>query len=164
MSVSVLCFFLISQHISYGTTLVSGLVLFLFLGLLGSAVFYTSVSMLKTERYLARIVGISYMLGILLQFANNNFVNRETVEAVILSIFLLILITLLVKTGQRSEYDEQNGNETILTDSQKSKRAVAGILLILLVVLMTCIFSTLDNAVTLVHATGAVGWNGTCSE
>ncbi|MDY5577624.1 MAG: hypothetical protein SPF70_09215 [Lachnospiraceae bacterium] len=109
-------------------------------------------------------MGISYMLGILLQFANNNFVNRETVEAVILSIFLLILITLLVKTGQRSEYDEQNGNETILTDSQKSKRAVAGILLILLVVLMTCIFSTLDNAVTLVHATGAVGWNGTCSE
>lgn len=32
----------------------------------------------------------------------------------------------------------------------------AGITLIIIVALMTCIFSTLDNAVTLVHAEGSV--------
>ncbi|MGN0518505.1 MAG: response regulator transcription factor [Acutalibacteraceae bacterium] len=162
---SIFCIFLICQHTSYVATLISGLVLFLFLGLFGSAVYYASVCMLKTDKYLARIVGISYMFGILLQFANNNFVNMETVEAVILSIFLLVLVFLLIKTEQiHTGYDEQHEVEPIRADTEKSKsgsgeksnRTSAGILLILLVVLMTCIFSTLDNAVTLVHATGTV--------
>ena len=48
---------------------------------------------------------------------------------------------------------EQKGRESA---GQNTKRVVVGILLIVLVVLMICVFSTLDNAVTLVHATGAV--------
>ena len=162
---SVLCIFLICQHISYRVTFISGLVLFLLLGLLGGVVYYASVCLLPSDKYLARIVGIAYMLGVLLQFANNNLVNMEIAEAVILSVFLLILVFLLVKTGQGySEDNEQNENESVRADTQKgresagqnTKRVVAGILLIVLVVLMTCVFSTLDNAVTLVHATGAV--------
>ena len=162
---SVLCIFLICQHISYRVTFISGLVLFLLLGLLGGVVYYASVCLLPSDKYLARIVGIAYMLGVLLQFANNNLVNMEIAEAVILSVFLLILVFLLVKTGQGySEDNEQNENESVRADTQKgresagqnTKRVVVGILLIVLVVLMTCVFSTLDNAVTLVHATGAV--------
>lgn len=162
---SVLCIFLICQHISYRVTFISGLVLFLLLGLLGGVVYYASVCLLPSDKYLARIVGIAYMLGVLLQFANNNLVNMEIAEAVILSVFLLILVFLLVKTGQGySEDNEQNENESVRADTQKgresagqnTRRVVAGILLIVLVVLMTCVFSTLDNAVTLVHATGAV--------
>lgn len=154
---SVLCIFLIGMNISYDTTLISGLVLFLFLGLFGSAVYHTSVCILKTDRYLVRIVGISYMFGILLQFANNNLVNSETAEATILSIFLLILVFMLIKTGQDyGKNNEKSKDESVLTYAQNAKKTAAGILLILLVVLMTCIFSTLDNAVTLVHATGAV--------
>lgn len=162
---SVFCIALICQNKSYALTLGSGLVLFLFLGLFGSAVYYASVCLLPSDKYLARTVGIAYMLGILLQFANNNFVNMEIAEAVILSIFLLILVFLLVKT--RKGYRENNGQSedaSVRADAQVGKefvghstgRTTAGILLILLVVLMTCIFSTLDNAVTLVHATGAV--------
>ena len=50
-------------------------------------------------------------------------------------------------TGEK----EDGGN------SEKSSKGTAlGLLLILLVVLMTCIFSTLDNAVTLSHAAGAM--------
>ena len=109
--VSVLCILLIRQHISYAATLMAGLVLFLFLGLFGSAVYYAAVYTLKTEKYIARLVGISYMLGILLQFANNNLVNKETAEAVILSGFMLVLVFLLVKTerGNR-ENTEENGD------------------------------------------------------
>lgn len=145
--------------------MISGLVLFLFLGLFGSAVYYASVCLIPSDKYLVRLVGISYMLGILLQFANNNLINMETAEAVILSIFLLVLVFLLVKTGQGYREDnEQSEGEFVQSDTQKGKesagqntgRTAAGILLILLVVLMTCVFSTLDNAVTLVHAAGTV--------
>lgn len=53
--------------------------------------------MMKTDKYLARSVGISYALGILLQFANNNLVRSDTVQAVVLSVFLLLLVLLLIK-------------------------------------------------------------------
>ena len=39
---------------------------------------------------------------------------------------------------------------------KRGQEKTAGITLIIIVALMTCIFSTLDNAVTLVHAEGSV--------
>lgn len=56
--------------------------------------------------------------------------------------------------------DEQNTQgsteEKVKEDTGKIKKGdIVSILMILLVALMTCIFSTLDNAVTLVHAGGA---------
>lgn len=141
----------------------AGLVLFLLLGLFGSAVFYVSMRMMKTDRYLARTVGISYALGILLQFANNNLVRSEIAGAIILSAFLLLLVWMLIKNDR--VYCENNGQKSeASSDEEKSvsntgkhtKGSIVGILTILLVVLMTFIFSTLDSAVTLVHANGTV--------
>ena len=43
---------------AYTAIFTTGLVLFLLLGLLGSGVFYVSMRMMKTDRYLARTVGI----------------------------------------------------------------------------------------------------------
>lgn len=117
--------------------------------------------MMKTDRYLARTVGISYALGILLQFVNNNLVRSEIAETVILSVFLLLLIWLLMKNDSAyCRQDEQNTQgsteEKVKEDTGKIKKGdIVSILMILLVALMTCIFSTLDNAVTLVHAGGA---------
>lgn len=85
--ISVLCIFCICRNISYSVTFVFGLLLFLFLGIFGSTVFYKSVCLFENNKCLARIVGISYMIGILLQFMNNNIIRSETVEAVILSAF-----------------------------------------------------------------------------
>ena len=160
---SVLCITFICMGTTYTATFTAGLVLFLLLGLFGSAVFYVSMRMMKTDRYLARIVGISYALGILLQFANNNFVRSEIVGAIILSVFLLLLVWLLIKNnriyceigGQKVEAssDEEKSEGNI---GETAKGTIVGILMVLLVVLMTCIFSTLDNAVTLVHASGTV--------
>ena len=160
---SVLCIAFICMGTAYTATFIAGLVLFLLLGLAGSAVFYVSMRMMKTDRYLARTVGISYALGILLQFANNNLVRSETAEAIILSVFLLLLVWMLIKNDR--VYCESNGQKSeASSDEEKSesntgehtKGSIVGILMILLVVLMTFIFSTLDSAVTLVHANGTV--------
>lgn len=160
---SIMCIALICMGPAYTATFIAGLVLFLLLGLAGSAVFYVSMRMMKTDRYLARTVGISYALGILLQFANNNLVRSETAEAIILSVFLLLLVWMLIKNDR--VYCESNGQKSeASSDEEKSesntgehtKGSIVGILIILLVVLMTFIFSTLDSAVTLVHANGTV--------
>lgn len=157
---SVLCIAFICMGTAYTATFIAGLVLFLLLGLFGSAVFYVSMRMMKTDRYLARTVGISYALGILLQFANNNLVRSETAEAIILSIFLLLLVWMLIKNdrvycedkAEASSDEEKSESNT----GEHTKGSIVGILMILLVVLMTFIFSTLDSAVTLVHANGTV--------
>lgn len=160
---SVMCIALICTGTAYTATFIAGFVLFLLLGLAGSAVFYVSMRMMKTDRYLARTVGISYALGILLQFANNNLVRSETAEAIILSVFLLLLVWMLIKNDR--VYCKSNGQKSeASSDEEKSesntgehtKGSIVGILIILLVVLMTFIFSTLDSAVTLVHANGTV--------
>ena len=146
---------------AYTAIFTTGLVLFLLLGLLGSGVFYVSMRMMKTDRYLARTVGISYAMGILLQFVNNNLVRSEIAETVILSVFLLLLIWLLMKNDSAyCRQDEQNTQgsteEKVKEDTGKIKKGdIVSLLMILLVALMTCMFSTLDNAVTLVHAGGA---------
>lgn len=158
---SVLCIALICADTAYSATFTAGLALFLFLGLFGSAVFYISMRMMKTDRYLARTVGVSYAFGILLQFANNNLVRSEIAEAIILSVFLLLLVLLLIKNDRLyCKQDETQADVPIDDEKGNGKEEVkgttVGALLILLVVLMTCIFSTLDNAVTLVHANGTM--------
>ena len=158
---SVLCIALICADTAYSATFTAGLALFLFLGLFGSAVFYISMRMMKTDRYLARTVGVSYAFGILLQFANNNLVRSEIAEAIILSVFLLLLVLLLIKNDRLyCKQDETQADVPIDDEKGNGKENVkgttVGALLILLVVLMTCIFSTLDNAVTLVHANGTM--------
>ena len=158
---SVLCIALICADTAYSATFTAELALFLFLGLFGSAVFYISMRMMKTDRYLARTVGVSYAFGILLQFANNNLVRSEIAEAIILSVFLLLLVLLLIKNDRLyCKQDETQADVPIDDEKGNGKEEVkgttVGALLILLVVLMTCIFSTLDNAVTLVHANGTM--------
>lgn len=155
---SVLCIFFICRHLSYNVTFTFGLLLFLLLGIFGSAVFYKSMCLLENDKYLARLVGISYMIGILLQFANNNIVHSEMIEAVILSAFLIVLVALLIKSKPMGENaSAQAGDEKVSDNFEGSpKGATLGLLLILLVVLMTCIFSTLDNAVTLSHTAGTM--------
>ena len=156
---SVLCMGFICCGTAYAGIFAAGLVLFLLLGGIGSAVFYASVRMMKTDRYLARTVGVSYGAGVLLQFVNNNLIRSGVAEAAMLSVCLLILIALLMKC--RRDFCKQQ--ETPADPPAKEKQSggkeekmgsVVGGLFVLLVALMTCIFSTLDNVVTLVHSRG----------
>ena len=116
---------------------------------------------MATDRYLARAVGISYALGIMLQFINNNLIRSELAKAIFLVVFLVVLVCLMIKNdGIWADCNREKTNdlENIENSAGKNVRLgiMVGISLILLVVLMTCVFSTLDNAVTLVHSSGVM--------
>ena len=109
---------------------------------------------------MARLAGIAYALGILLQYANNNLVNLEVAEAAFLSVFLAALSLLVIRTRQAGQSRIEMTETAALASKSETdisltrKKRTAGIMLALLVVLMACVFSTLDNAVTLRHAGG----------
>ena len=156
---SVVCNFLVYQHSSYIVTLLSGMALFLILGLLGSATHYLFFKLTPDDACLARMVGISYAFGILLQFLNNNLVNFEAVETIVLSIFAFVLLALLLKVEglchKETEELEEPSSLAKEDDGKANRKKIAsGVFLSLLVILMACIFSTLDNAVTIHHAMG----------
>lgn len=92
--------------------------------------------------------GASYALGILLQFISNNLARSELAEGIVLPVCLLLLVGLLMKSRRACSGETEQRQES------SGKERTVGLLLVLLVALMTCVFSTLDNAVTLVHSSG----------
>lgn len=158
--ISVVCICLVCINPSYELTLISGLILFLLLGSVGSAVFYIATCMSDDDRYLARTVGVAYMLGILLQFVNNNVVASYIAEAVVISVFMVILTGMLLANSHTyRDRMIQKTEKKMPDETAKGYRNIyyiTGALLVVLIVLMSCVFSTLDNAVTLVHATGTI--------
>ena len=154
---SAVCLFLICRYSTYALTMCMGLLLFLILGAFGSAVFFKSLCLLEDNTYLARLVGVSYMLGILFQIANNNLIHTATFEAGILSAFILLLAVMLIRSENNSivpAFSKEKTNEDSGENENGSLKIA--VVLILFVALLTCIFSTLDNAVTLYHASGVV--------
>lgn len=86
---------IIYLHPTYLITLITGLILFLFLGGLGGVTSYKAICILPNQKYLTRCVGISYMIGIILQFTNNNFISLPLIESIVLDIFMCILMFIL---------------------------------------------------------------------
>ena len=121
---SVLCMGFICSGTAYAGIFAAGLVLFLLLGGVGSAVFYASVRMMKTDRYLARTVGVSYGAGVLLQFVNNNLIRSGIAEAAMLSVCLLILIALLMKC--RRDFCKQQGKPGQSSCQRETERRKRG--------------------------------------
>ena len=72
----VICIFVIWQHTSYRAIVTAGCLCFILMGMAGSAVHYWLAQRAEQER-LARTVGISYAVGILLQFLNNNLIKND---------------------------------------------------------------------------------------
>lgn len=146
-------------HISAGWVMLGGEILFFVLGMVGNHVHYLAARILEDQSYLARSVGMAYACGILLQFINHNLVTSEGMEAIPLTVFMLVLLYLLWDTEEQKNIGIISTEEVtrLPKDAGEQKLAVcAGILLIVIIGLMTCVFSTLDNAVTLVHAQGNV--------
>lgn len=101
------------------------------------------------------MVGIAYALGVFLQYLNNNLVKNQLFQTTVIMTFMAILLILLHLMN--NNYESLQKGEYEITDSTTSQAAnpkVAAVSLLLAVVFMTCIFSTLNNAVTLVHASG----------
>ena len=110
--ISVICLFLIQQHMSYGSILISGCIVFVLLGIGGSGVHYLAVCVLGTSPYLARTVGVAYAFGLLIQFLNNNLINNDTAESVVLSIFLMVWVILIVRLVADRIVGEMNRDAT----------------------------------------------------
>lgn len=134
-----------------------GIILFILLGLVGGNVYYVSACMIR-NRHLAKTAGISYFLGILLQFINHNAIHIRTIQLVILSVSMLMLFILLIENERiLSRYStDKYAAKTIIESSVKGNKHnfLLYISIIVLVILMACLFSTLDSAVTLVHSDG----------
>ena len=148
----VICIFVIWQHNSYGTILAAGCICFILMGMAGSAVHYYLPREAEPE-HLAKAVGISYAVGILLQFLNNNLIKNDMEESVVLAVSAAAFSVLLLNAENgivQAESDSESASESTLENSEH-----AGLWLILLVILITCIFSTLDAAVTLGHVSGS---------
>ncbi len=127
---SLIIFIFVINLDAYISILISGLMLFLFLGILGGASYYKSICDSAT------VVGVSYMCGTLLQFV----VNYLSIEIYAIPVCLVLLSIYLFKT---------NVDEKVLV---KKDTKQLSIILVLLVSLLTIVFSTLDNAVTIYHA------------
>ena len=134
-----------------------GIILFILLGLVGGNVYYVSACMIR-NRHLAKTAGNSYFLGILLQFINHNAIHIRTIQLVILSVSMLMLFILLIENERiLSRYStDKYAAKTIIESSVKGNKHnfLLYISIIVLVILMACLFSTLDSAVTLVHSDG----------
>lgn len=165
----IICIFVIQEHLSYRSMLLSGFLLYFLYGIIGSAVHYYAAVSLSAEKGLAKTVGFGYAFGLLLQFISNNLIHNSTIESVTLSAFLagmVLLVRRLRLECSRGKAETENfgieaDNADIQVEVQAKRRSLrhpmlAAMLLISIVVLMTCIFSSLDNAVTLVHAGGSV--------
>lgn len=149
--VGTVCYFLINRHPGYALTLTAGCVLFFLLGILGSSIHYLCSLLLIQDSLLPAVVGFGYAFGILLQFINNNFVSNTAISALILSLSLVLLLFLLTRIRLK---------HTVRTDTPLKTRILTlhplrtGLLLAGTIALMTCIFSTLDSEMTLLHASG----------
>lgn len=160
-----------------------GIILFILLGLVGSNVYYVSACMIE-KRHLAKTVGISYFFGILLQFINHNAIHIKIIQLIILSVSMLMLFILLIWNehifNRYSWYNtskdttdniiEKNTDNNVdknigkITDKKTDKNIIKGnkhyiplfISIVALIMLMACLFSTLDSAVTLIHSDGSI--------
>ena len=122
------------------------------LGIAGSLVHYRAACRYGMEEHLAETVGVSYATGLFLQFLENNLIHNAAVEAVILTVAFWALLFLVEKRKVAESLMERNLYES---DPIRHPYAAAGTL-IFTIALMTCIFATLDNAVTLGHAGGSM--------
>lgn len=149
--VGTVCYFLINRHPGYALTLTAGYVLFFLLGILGSSIHYLCSLLLIQDSLLPAVVGFGYAFGILLQFISNNFVSNTAISALILCLSLALLLFLLTRIRLK---------HTVRSDAPLKNRILTshplrtGILLSGIIALMTCIFSTLDSEMTLLHASG----------
>lgn len=186
---AIVCFVILGSPVPPGLLTAVGMLLFLVLGILGSAVHYHFLCEISDKKYFAHMVGISYGFAILLQFLNNSLISSALAEQLLLCAALLFIVFFLFRFQHREASrssqmpDTANSSPQVSdvtnpcphmsdasacvssgsTDSQHKLPAPSAsgalpqlVLLIFLVIFMTCIFSTLDNTVTLGHADGTM--------
>ena len=150
---AIVYFVILGSPVPPGLLTAVGMLLFLVLGILGSAVHYHFLCEISDKKYFARMVGISYGFAILLQFLNNSLISSALAEQLLLCAALLFIVFFLFRFQNQ---EARHGSQHKLPAPSGSGALSQLVLLIFLVIFMTCIFSTLDNTVTLGHADGTM--------
>ena len=141
--------------------LLYGIIFFIVCGVMGGRV-YHDVSRDYTDRkHLTVIVGISYALGLLLQYINYNLIENVILRMVMFSLAIVALaVILFLARDEYAEADTYMVDERNKTDCKEKcdettpDSGSVAVALVMVVLLMTFIFSALDNVVTVVHAEG----------
>ena len=169
--VETLIFALMEYSESYGFVVITGCVMFALFGVMGSAVYYIASVYLKSNRNVASTIGLAYGLGIMFQFGDNNIVASKIARLIIFAIVLVVCIAIILNLYLEENAESQNEksrkvkyekteSKNIECKNTASKNAeyknsrITAIVLIITIMLMACIFSTLDNIVTYYHSKG----------
>lgn len=169
--VETLLFALMEYSESYGFVVITGCVMFALFGVMGSAVYYIASVYLKINRNVASTIGLAYGLGIMFQFGDNNIVASKIARLIIFAIVLVVWIAIILNLYLEENAESQNEKSrkvkyekteskniecknTALKNAEYKNSRITAIVLIITIMLMACIFSTLDNIVTYYHSKG----------
>lgn len=169
--VETLLFALMEYSESYGFVVITGCVMFALFGVMGSAVYYIASVYLKSNRNVASTIGLAYGLGIMFQFGDNNMVASKIARLIIFAIVLVVWIAIILNLYLEENEEFQNEKSrkvkyektaskniecknTASTNAEYKNSHITAIVLIITIMLMACIFSTLDNIVTYYHSKG----------
>lgn len=151
---SLICMIGIYLTGSYAGELLLGIILFIVLGYFGSLIHTQAALAVKRLddglNGITQLAGISYGIGILLQLVHNNLIADGMCQVIFLAAAMIIMTVFCA--GSLCEVC----GYICFAEGYGYAPKKLGIILILIVFVMTFVFATLDNAVTLVHAAGSV--------
>ena len=136
---------------------IAGCIAFFLLGSLGAEAHWSMARAFEGSPSLAKGAGAAYAAGILLQFLSNQFVPASMADAAV----LCVGVAALAVFAAAGECNDETAGQAAADSSQQSapggaKTAIRAVWLLALVVLLACMFSTLDNVVTLANAQGSI--------
>lgn len=163
---------------------ITGCIAFFLLGNLGAEAHWGMAHAFEGSPSLAKGAGAAYAAGILLQFLSNQFVPAGMADAAVLCVGVAALAVFAAagerdgeSAGQKCDKTpgEHAGGPVAPESSERitrpeqadagssrqaapdsAKTATCAVWLLALVVLLACMFSTLDNVVTLANAQGSI--------
>ena len=136
---------------------IAGCITFFLLGSLGAEAHWSMARAFEGSPSLAKGAGAAYAAGILLQFLSNQFVPASMADAAV----LCVGVAALAVFAAAGECNDETAGQAAADSLQQSapggaKTAIRAVWLLALVVLLACMFSTLDNVVTLANAQGSI--------
>lgn len=130
-----------------------GCVAFLGLGLLGAAAHHTFAMTFQDDPKLATGAGAAYAAGILMQFVTNLIDCSGIVELIILGAATIVIAALSAAPQKAAKSSGDLANPFVEPSHTLAKQACWSIALVMI---LSCLFSTLDNVVTLSNAHGTI--------
>lgn len=129
--------------------LLYGIVFFIIWGMTGGCTYHVVAGAYTDRKHLTVTVGISYAVGLFLQYINYNVIGSMTIRLVVFMLAVVVIMTIFMVYSDTAYVPEKIED----AEQSASSKSIA-FAFVIVILLMTFIFSELDNIVTLVHAEG----------